>query len=104
MIMTMLLAAAAQSASPDPIEAYMLCARRMAVRLEPSGDAAADVARAAVFACQDKEAIALNIDPSRASQLRETALFYAGGQAVAARLCRRTNDCSVAPVGAVARP
>lgn len=77
---------------------YMLCVRRTAVRLEPSGDSPESVAKAAVFACQREEAALFAARPQDVNELRETALFYATGQAVAARLCRKTKDCGVTPL------
>jgi len=78
---------------------YMLCVRRNAVRLEPSGDPPGDVARAAVFACQPEEAALFAMLPQEANQLRATAIFFGTGQAVSARLCRKTKDCGVTPLG-----
>ena len=87
-------ASAEQNAGYD----YMICVRTAAERLVPSGDAPQDVARAAVYLCSVEELAAFNLDPAKASQLRETALFYGAAQAVAARLCRLARDCGLAPL------
>ena len=94
--MLSLLVALAAPAPDTDVRAFMLCARQAAVRLEPSEDAPEDVAAAAVFSCQQLEAKLLSDNPERAGDYRRTALFYARAQAVAARLCRKTKDCSVA--------
>ena len=95
MLVLIALALSATPAEDQIVRNYMLCVRHAAVRLEPSEAPPEDVAKAAVFSCQAEETPALNIDVSQAMHLRETALFYGVGQAVAARLCRRTHDCGV---------
>lgn len=93
---TLALAPAALDHTGTLTREYMLCVRTKAIRLEPSGDSPEDVAKAAVFACQREEATVFAVLPREATQLRDTAIFYGTGQAVAARLCRKTHDCSVA--------
>ncbi len=98
MILALALALATSQTDDDSVRDYMLCVRRAAVRLEPSEASPEDVAKAAVFSCQTAEARAFNMHLAQANQLRETAIFYGVGQAVAARLCRRTRDCDVVPL------
>jgi hypothetical protein len=93
--------APAFAASPEQdsiVRAYMLCVRSTAERLEPSGDAPEDIAKASIFLCQTEEAKAFNADIAGAAQLRETAISYGASQTVIARLCRKTGDCGLAPV------
>lgn len=98
-------ASADDTAMNDATRTLMFCARNMAARLEPSGDPPSDVAEAAVFLCLPEESAAVNLwykagSPNTGAnpdQLRGTALFYAKGQAVISRLCRKTKDCMVPP-------
>jgi hypothetical protein len=99
--------AQAQEAGRERVNAlvydFMICVRRTAERLEPSGDAPKDVAEAAVFLCLPKETAAANAaiqagDMQMMGSLRGTATFYGAGQVVAARLCRKTKDCGLAPL------
>ena len=92
------MAPVASSQSADVVTAYMHCVRRNAERLEPAGDSPEDIARAAIFLCQSKEAAAFAASPSSAEELRAAAIFFGAGQAVVARLCRKTKDCGLAPV------
>ncbi len=101
LIIAVAITAPAFAASHDKdsiVRAYMLCVRTTAERLEPSGDAPEDIAKASIFVCQSEEAKAFSADPAGAENLRDTAIFYGAGQAVIARLCRKTGDCGVAPV------
>jgi hypothetical protein len=62
--------------------AYMHCVRRMARRLEPSGDAPEDVAKAATVYCQKFEAPLFASNADDAKILRETAIYYGAAEAV----------------------
>ena len=91
----------AGAASPEQdaaVRDYMYCVRNNAGRLEPSGDAPNDIAKASVFLCQSEELAAFAPSPDSAKQLRETAIFYGASQAVIARLCRKIGDCVLAPL------
>ncbi|MDX0426883.1 hypothetical protein [Sinorhizobium medicae] len=86
------------------VRAFMHCVRGMAERLEPSDDTPSEVASAAIFMCSEEEVTAANavlndgesgITPNK---LRETAEFYGAAQATIARLCRKTQDCGLAPI------
>jgi hypothetical protein len=96
--LTLLVHPATSQTSDDATRAYMLCVRRNAESLEPSGDPPQDVARAAVFLCGREEGVAFNFDISSAGRLRETALFYGAGQATVARACRIAKRCGFAPI------
>ncbi len=96
--MILLALALALAAPPDrdaQTRAYMNCVRTTAQRLEPSGDAPQEVARAATAFCQDFETPLFTAQPSTSMQLRETAIYYGAAQVVAARLCRKTKDCEL---------
>ncbi len=95
------------AAGPDTdqmVRNFMLCVRGMAERLEPSEVAPSEVALAAVFMCSEEEVAAANaVLQDRESgispiKLRDTAEFYGAAQAIIARLCRKTQDCGLAPV------
>jgi hypothetical protein len=86
----------------EQVRAFVLCVRRTAVRLEPSGESPTDIADAAKAFCQKEETVALNsardIKGGAAvsiSEMENGAAFYARAQVVAARLCRRTKDCAL---------
>jgi hypothetical protein len=97
--------ATAQTASPlegGAIEDAMACGRRMATRLEPSGESAEAIGRAAYWACLNETAPAVNyafrhpergITPVAVQQNVESA---ATAQVVYVRLCRRNGDCDFA--------
>ena len=93
---------AAAQTPDDATRAYMLCVRRTAELLEPSGDPPQDVARAAVALCQREETIAFNAhggaDTGALSSLRDTAIFYGAAQSTAARACRIAQRCGLAPL------
>lgn len=98
------LALALASAPPNesPVEAYMHCVRRMAVRLEPSGDSPENVASAAKVYCTPSRTAAINSardlkgsSDASVSEIESAADLYARAQAVVARLCRRTHDCEL---------
>jgi hypothetical protein len=97
-IVPMTPALAASTEQDAVVQAYMLCVRKNAERLEPSGDSPQDIAKASIFLCSNEELAAFAPDPSSATQLRETAIFYGTGQAVVARLCRKAKDCGLAPL------
>ena len=86
----------------DAVRSYMLCVRRNAELLEPSGDPPQDVARAAAFLCMRGEAAAFNAgyrpNASPRSTLRDTALFHGAAQATVARACRVAQRCGLAPL------
>src|SRR6185312_10749553 len=81
----------------------MLCVRHAAVRLEPSGEPAADVATGAVWSCQPQEAKLFNLllhsqDPGTTpTNMRASAEFVAKAQVEWTRLCRKTKDCAFSP-------
>ena len=94
-LMTMLLAG---STPLDEAQgAYNVCVRRMAVRLEPSGDSPEDVARAAQVLCSTERFAAINAavkaGGSSIEDTEQAAKFYAAAEATIARLCRKTKDC-----------
>jgi xanthine/CO dehydrogenase XdhC/CoxF family maturation factor len=85
----------------EAIRTYMLCVRRMALRLEPSGDPPEAVAAAATAQCMEAGLPAMNyviqarergISPAK---LGDDARYYGAAQAVTARLCRKTGDCAL---------
>ena len=100
---TLMAAAPADMPTNDEqVRAFVLCVRRMAVRLEPSGESPTDIADASKAFCQKEETLAL--DSSRdlkggvaisMSEMENGAAFFARAQVVAARLCRRTRDCAL---------
>lgn len=101
------LQSAAAQTPDDATRAYMLCVRRNAEFLEPSGDPPQDVARAAVFVCHREELAAFNAvnrpagappDSNALHALRNSALFYGAGQATVARACRVAQRCGLAPL------
>ena len=93
--------AADAASAEDAVRDYMLCARRMAVRLEPSGETAEAIGRAATAYCSAEGAAAANYafqHPERGLtpvKLGDDARYFAEAQAVAARLCRKTGDCGL---------
>lgn len=96
--MLILFALAVAAAPPDrdtATQSYMYCVRKMARRLEPSGDAPDDIGKAATAFCRRLEEPLFIATPSEANTLRETAIYYGAAQAVAARLCRKTKDCEL---------
>lgn len=97
-------AIALMAATPtdDVVKDYMLCVRRMAVRLEPSGESPTDIADAAKAFCSTARTAALNSRRdlkggagASTDEMESAASFYARAQVVAARLCRRTKDCAL---------
>ena len=97
-------ARAADTAEEAAFREFMRCVGIMAVWLEPSGDAPEDIARAAVFACQQEEveAAALVSDSSDATsagmtpeRIRQAGMSYGAGQAIVARMCRVTGHCGL---------
>ena len=102
LVLALLVQTAAAQTSDDVVRSYMLCVRRNAEVLEPSGDPPQDVARAAVFLCGREETAAFNAgyrpNASPRSTLRDTALFHGAAQATVARVCRVANRCGLAPL------
>lgn len=94
--------AATAQTPDDATRAYMLCVRRTAELLEPSGDPPQDVARAAVALCQREEMTAFNarggVNTGAATSLRDTAIFYGAMQSTTARACRVAQRCGLAPL------
>ena len=84
----------------DLTKTYMLCVRRAAIQLEPSGDSPEDIGRAATWACANEEVAAVNASlkiqrPGYGpTDLRGSGIYVGAAQAVGARLCRQTKDCS----------
>ena len=92
----------AAAPSDDVVKDYMLCVRRMAVRLEPSGESPTDIADAAKTFCPTARTAGLNSgrdlkggNGASTDEMERAASFYARAQVVAARLCRRTKDCAL---------
>jgi hypothetical protein len=96
--------ASAQRAVPigeEPMQAAFACARTQAARLEPSGESADAIGRAAWWACLEEVGPAVN----QAAQYPERGITPIGVQqnvegaataeVVFLRLCRRTADCSL---------
>ncbi len=104
--MALLIQTAAAQTRNDLVGSYMLCVRRNAELLEPSGDPPQDVARAAVFLCPREEGAAFNAtdrpgtrpDAFSMRDLRDTALYAGAAQATVARACRIAQRCGLAPV------
>ncbi len=96
-----LLALAAASVANPSLEgaqrAYNVCARRMAVRLERSGDSPEDIARASQTLCSKERFAAINAalaaGGSAVEDTERAAKFYAAAEVTIARLCRKTQDC-----------
>jgi hypothetical protein len=86
----------------DVVRDYMLCVRRMAARMEPSGDTPTDIADAAKVYCTPARTAALNgaIRGSNATttEIENAAELYGRAQVVVTRLCRKTKDCGLAHV------
>lgn len=98
-VIALLVAHAANAQTPDKaVRDYLLCVRRAAEVLEPSGDTPQDVARAAVLICQREEMSVSKDSDREAQRLRETALFYGAAQATVARACRIVGRCGLAPL------
>jgi hypothetical protein len=97
-------ASASADEKSDAMMAYMLCARHMAVRFEPSGESPESIATAATWACINEGANAFNIllhDPNPGTSptdLEQSARAAAVGQVVGVRLCKKTKDCAYAHV------
>ena len=93
---------AAAQPPDDAVGSYMLCVRRNAELLEPSGDPPQDVARAAAFLCMREETAASNAgyraNAGPRSAIRDTALFHGAAQATVARACRVAQRCGLAPL------
>jgi hypothetical protein len=110
--MALLWPVAAQSQSQSDVEqrvneltkTYMLCVRRAAIQLEPSGDSPEDIGRAATWACANEEVAAVNASlqvqrPGYGpTDLRGSGLYVGAAQAVGARRCRKTKNCTYAHV------
>ena len=100
--LVLLVQTAAAQTPDDVVRTYMLCVRRNAELLEPSGDPPQDVARAAAFLCMREETAAFNAgyrpNAGPRSSLRETALLYGAAQATVARACRVAQRCGLAPL------
>ena len=98
----LLIGRASADEKTDAMSAYVLCARHMAVKFEPSGESPESIASAAVWACTAEGAKAFNSllsDPlNTPQQLVESAKLSAVGQVVGVRLCKKTKDCSYARV------
>ena len=88
----------------DALGAYMLCARHMAVRFEPSGESPESIATAALWACANEMVKATNIllrdsNPGISpTGLEASARQAALSQVVVVRLCKKTKDCAYASV------
>ena len=101
-------AAALASASPDSdtlVRDYNLCMRRMAEKLEPSGESPTDIANAAKAFCSDQRFKALNSardfnggTTASIDEMERAAEFYARAQVVAVRLCKKTGDCALTKI------
>lgn len=95
------LALAAAAPNDDVVRDYMLCVRRMAARLEPSGDTPTDVADAAKVYCTPARTAALNsvgAAGNATADIESAADLYGRAQVVVVRLCRRTKDCALAHI------
>ncbi|MDB5707718.1 MAG: hypothetical protein JWN66_4834 [Sphingomonas bacterium] len=97
MIGLMMMLAAANTPLDDAQRDYNICVRKAAVRLEPSGDAPEDIARAAQVLCSTERFVALNIavkaGGTAVNDTESAAKFYAAAEVTIARLCRKTKDC-----------
>jgi hypothetical protein len=78
---------------------------RMAVRLEPSGESPSGIADASKAFCANAQTAALNSSrdikggsATSIDEMERATTFYARAQVVAARICRKTTDCSLARV------
>lgn len=101
-MMGVAIALMAAAPSEDVVRDYMLCVRRMAVRLEPSGESPTDIADAAKAFCSNSRTAALNSSrdikggtATSIDEMENAATFNARAQVVADRLCRRTKDCAL---------
>ena len=94
-------ALAAAAPSDDIVRDYMLCVRRTAARLEPSGDSPTDIAEAAKVYCTPTRTAALNSAlkaGNSTAEIEAAADLYGRAQVVASRLCRKTKDCALAHI------
>jgi hypothetical protein len=96
--------ASAQRAVPaddDPMQVALACARRQAARLEPSGESAEAIGRAAWWACLREAAPAVNAAASNPQSgitpigVQTNLEGAATAEVVFLRLCRRTADCDL---------
>ena len=99
------LAAAGDHPNDALVRDYVICARRTAARLEPSGESPTDIADAAKAYCSSARSAALNSSRdfkggSAASidEIDRGAFFFAKAQVIVARLCRKTKDCGLASI------
>lgn len=96
-MIALLMMLAAGSSLDDAQRDYNVCVRKVAVRLEPSGDSPEDIARAAQVLCPSERFAAINavvkVEGSAVDDTERAAKFYAAAEATIARLCRKTKDC-----------
>jgi hypothetical protein len=100
-VIGLVLALAAAAPNDDVVTNYMLCVRRMAARLEPSGETSTDIADAAKVYCTTARTAALNTARGAgqsAAEIESAADLYGRAQVVVARLCRKTKDCALAHI------
>lgn len=84
---------------------YILCVRRMAVRLEPSGESPMDIADAAKAYCPTARTAGLNSSRDvkggtaiSIGEMESGASFSGRSQVVVTRLCRKTKDCGLTSI------
>lgn len=84
---------------------YVLCVRRMAARLEPSGDSPTDIADAAKANCSAARDAADNSSRDfkggtaiSIEEIENGASFFGKSQVVVTRLCRKTKDCGLTKI------
>jgi hypothetical protein len=103
LLITTTLQAQDANALSDAERDFMLCVRHAAVRLEPSGEPASDIATGAVWSCATEEVKMANLllhsqNPGTTPvEMRASAEYAGRAQVEWARLCRKTKDCALSP-------
>ena len=82
------------------VEKAVLCMRRAAVRLEPSGESPQSITEAALWVCNAERTALANYlfqhPPGFSNEANERGVAVA--QVVGVRLCKKTKDCFFATV------